>query len=88
MDMDSLLGVGFGDVTVTKDGEHVWSENLAEKDADGNEQLWQGSDAEAAAIKEPDHDWRVHFMAPLYEAEYQRQGRGHWPLISKGPGFA
>jgi hypothetical protein len=82
MSMERLLGVGFGDVSVTKDGEHVYSENSA------GELLWEGKDAEEAAVKEPDRDWRVHFYAPLYEAEYQRQGEKHWVLVRKGQGFA
>jgi hypothetical protein len=91
MDMEMLLGVGFGDCTVTKDGEHVWSESQAEQDvrASGREALlWEGQDAEDAAAKDPNHDWRVHFFAPLYEATYQRQGVKHWPLVEKGLGFA
>jgi hypothetical protein len=40
------------------------------------------------AAADPDHDWRIYFYAPLYEAEYQRQGDGCWVLIKKGEGFA
>ena len=84
MDLERLLAVGFGGVNVTRDGESVYSEAEAtEKDA-----FWQGKDAESAAMKDPDHDWRVEFFAPLYEAEYQRQSEGHWVLIRKGDGFA
>jgi hypothetical protein len=53
-----------------------------------NEQFWTGQDAEDAASKDPDHDWRVHFYAPLYEAHYQRQDEKHWVLVEKGQGFA
>ena len=81
MPMDALLGVGFGDVTVTRDNEYVWSETNAVHKAERlkrDPMLWQGKDAEEAAAKDPNHDWRVHFVAPLYEALYQRQGKEHW----------
>lgn len=84
LSMEQLLAVGFGDCSVTKDGECVYREILV---GDGG-QFWQGKDAEAAAAKDPDHDWRVVFFAALYEAEYQRQGDGHWPLVRRGDGFA
>ena len=89
MSMERLLAVGFGDVNVTRDGEHIYSESeRTDKDGDGWDQFWTGKDAEEAAAKDPDHDWRVHFYAPLYEAHYQRQGEGHWILYEKGEGFA
>jgi hypothetical protein len=73
--MDSILAVGFGSVTVTKGGECIYSEpqggDLKEED------FWNAKRAEDEALKDPDHDWRIHFYAPLYEAEYQRQGEGH-----------
>lgn len=81
--LDRRLAVGFGDCTVTKDGEHVYSEN-DQPDCD----YWSVSDAEELAVKEPDADWRISFDAPLYDAEYQRQGKGHWVLVKKGMGFA
>jgi len=91
MPMDALLGVGFGDVTVTRDNEYVWSETNAVHKAERlkrDPMLWQGKDAEEAAAKDPNHDWRVHFVAPLYEALYQRQGKEHWVLVERGEGFA
>jgi len=83
MSMDAILAVGFGDVNVTCDDKCVYSETVVE-----NEQFWTGQNAEDAASKDPDHDWRVHFYAPLYEAHYQRQGEKHWVLVDKGQGFA
>lgn len=87
----ALLGVGFGTCNVTKDGMEIWSEQMADREAaqsGKNAMLWQCSDAEDEALKDPNHDWRIHFFAALYEAEYQRQGAGHWVLVSKGLGFA
>lgn len=86
LSMDALLAVGFGGVTVTRDGREVWSEQQAEHETP--DEYWEGKDAEAAAAKDPEHDWRVCFFAPLYEATYQRQGENHWPLVVKGDGFA
>lgn len=83
LSMDALLAVGFGDVNVTKDNCHVYSENACEEN-----KFWSGQNAEDEAAKDPDHDWRVHFYAPLYEAHYQRQGKEHWVLYEKGQGFA
>lgn len=81
--MDAVIAVGFGDAGVTRDGAAVWSETDARDDV-----YWEGKDAEAAALADPEHDWRVYYHGPLSEAEYQRQGDGNWVLISKGMGFA
>lgn len=77
--LNSSLAVGFGLVTVTRDGDVVW----------------QGDDSgvwlrrfERRAAKDPDHDWRVRFDAPLWDGVYQRQGEAHWVLVEKGRGFA
>ena len=101
--MDALLAVGFGSCNVMMDGKHVYSEQEQDHLATmrmkkkrlfercrlyGWTAYWQCKDAEAAAAKDPDHDWRISFYAPLYDAEYQRQGVSHWVLISKGDGFA
>jgi hypothetical protein len=84
LSMDSLLAVGFGDASVTKNGIAIYSENLA----NSQDEFWQCKDAEAKALQDPENDWRIHFHAPLYEAHYQRHGPGHWVLIEKGDGFA
>lgn len=75
----AVLAVGFGFVTVSKDGETVWS---------GDDEIRTIDEFEVMAAADPDHDWRVEFMAPLYEAEYQRQGLGYWVCVRKGMGFA
>jgi len=66
------------------EGEEMWKAKKAGRDPE----YWQCSDAEERAAKDPDHDWRISFVAPLYEACYQRQGDKHWVLVSKGEGFA
>lgn len=86
--MNAFLAVGFGDVTVTRDGKRIYSELTQPKTKGGWAKAWTAKHVEKIAAKDPKHDWRVLFLAPLYEAEYQRQGKGHWPLVRKGLGFA
>lgn len=83
--MDGVIAAGFGSANVTKDSEQVYDEQDANY---GRCELWTGADAEKAAAADPDHDWRISIFAPLYEAEYQRQGERHWVLVRKGDGFA
>ena len=81
LSMDALLGVGFGDCTVTKDGEQIYSEMAAthESERQGKDlMLWQGKDAEEAAAKDPNHDWRVHFFALRSRVSAARR----WPLAA------
>ena len=81
--MDRIIAVGFGAAGVTKDGDSVYDEQQVD-----DENYWTIADAEKAAQADPDHDWRIFFFAPLYEATYQRQGQGRWMLIEKGRCFA
>jgi hypothetical protein len=78
LSLGAVLAVGFGAVTVTKDDETVWS---------GDDDRVTLRRFERQASKDPDHDWRVTFMGPLSEPEYQRQD-GKWLLVRKGEGFA
>lgn len=80
--LGARLGVGFGMCQVTKDNDLVWSE------APDDPAPPVLSVFEAMAAVDPDHDWRCEFIAPLYEAEYQRHGDGLWVLIRRGEGFA
>ena len=86
--MDAMITVGFGDASVTKDGETIWSEMENARDAESWDDFWTTAKAEEAARKDPDHDWRIHLVAPLSERHYQRQGEDHWVLYEKGIGFA
>lgn len=79
--MDKLIAVGFGIATVTKDEEVIYDEN-------SGCELWMTLEAEDFAKEEPDHDWRIHLVAPLSECHYQRQGDNQWVLYEKGQGFA
>jgi hypothetical protein len=76
--------VGFGDAGYSVDGLGRWSEGMAKDDED----FPTVGDVEKLAAADPDHDWRIYFYSPMYEAEYQRQGEGAWILVKKGEGFA
>lgn len=80
--MDSLIAVGFGYASVTKNGKEVYCEN------DNEDNLWKAQDAENEAVKDEDNDWRIHLIAPLSERHYQRQDKNNWVLYEKGQGFA
>lgn len=80
--MERVIAVGFGSAGATRDGDSVYSES------DDEDAFCRVADIEEMAAKDPDHDWRIYFYAPLYEAEYQRHGAGQWVLIKKGEGFA
>src|SRR5665648_927454 len=56
--MDKLIAVGFGIATVTKDEEVIYDEN-------SGCELWMTLEAEDFAKEDPDHDWRIHLVAPL-----------------------
>lgn len=79
--MNSIIAVGFGDASVTKNGECVYREYL-------NDDVWTVQDAENLAKIDPDNDWKIHLVAPLSERHYQRQGDGRWVLYKNGSGFA
>ena len=91
LDMERILAVGFGDVTVTKDGKRLYSEVEMDhkyKETGVDELCPVVFYFEQLAMKDPNHDWRIHFVAPLHEEEYQRQGPGCWVMIFSGEGFA
>ena len=80
---DGLVAVGFGCAMVTRDGEPVMRE-----DPDGEGEDITGATAEAAALCDPDHDWRIVLQGPLSGREYQRQDVGRWVLVHQDQGFA
>ena len=77
------VSVGFGIAQLTKDSRAVWDAGAAEYD-----ECITGADAEALALADPDHDWRIVLDAPLSSRVYQRHGPGLWALVEQGPGFA
>ena len=82
--MESIIAVGFGDAALTKDGVDVFCERSNMTD----EEIMTVAQAEEMAKADPDHDWRIHLIAPLSERHYQRQGDNQWVLYEKGQGFA
>ncbi len=72
------LEVGFGLVTVKRDGETVWASGRSTNKRLGH--------IECRARDTPG-DWRINFALPLSEQTYQRQESG-WILTSVGMGFA
>ena len=80
---DARIAVGFGGADLTRDGEHVWSEDGRDWD-----DCMTGAQAEELAAADPDHDWRITLDAPLSSRTYQRHGPNEWALIEQGHGFA
>ena len=79
-----MIAVGFGYAALHKDGAPVWSEDEAVSD----NSMMTGADAEALAVQDPDHDWRIVLYGPLSGRTYQRHGPGQWMLVEKNEGFA
>ena len=80
---DRMIGVGFGQAELTRDGEAVWRENRSI--GGWKDYLTFGQAADLAAA-EPDHDWRIVLRAARWNEAYQWQGR--WVLVERGEGFA
>lgn len=74
-----LLAVGFGMVRLTRCGQEIWS---------GDDEHATIQRAENLARKDPRHDWRLEFQAPMWSGVWQRQGKNRWVAIRKGVGFA
>ena len=83
--MDRWVAVGFGAAGYERDGVRTQTEPFDDDDPDA---MLTVADVERMAAADPDHDWRIYFYAPLYEAEYQRHRNGAWVLVKKGDGFA
>ncbi len=83
LEPERWICVGFGSAGYSRDGETLWQEDPHSEDDPPTV-----ADVEAQAAADPNRDWRIFFFAPMYEAEYQRQGEGLWVLVRKGEGFA
>ena len=84
--MDMQIAVGFGWAGIQKNGETIWSE--MEFCRDNGDNCWTVQDAEKAALKDPDNDWRIIMYGPLHGETYQRQSDGEWVLVKTNIGFA
>ncbi len=80
--LDAIIAVGFGAAYVTKGKQVVFDEQLSP------DEFKELAIFEEMAKADPNHDWRVHLVAPLSERHYQRQSDGMWVLYEKGPEFA
>lgn len=78
LSMESRCAVGFGVVTVTRDGVPVWS---------GDDDSVPVRRFEEMARKTPG-TWRIKFYAPLSDATYERRADNRWELVERGQGFA
>lgn len=84
--VDGWISVGFGSAYVSCDGEAVLYDESYAMDSDAEPP--RGSDAEALAAEDPDHDWRICLHGPMGGQEYQRHGVGEWVYVKRIPGFA
>lgn len=80
---EAPIVVGFGDAYVKRGSEVVYQEP-ADASQGG---FWTGAEAEARAVLDPDHDWRIVLDGPLHGETYQRQD-GAWVLVERNRGFA
>ncbi len=98
--MGDMVAVGFGNSYVMRDDFCIYQENTPHWNPDKSSPLSKTidvmdknvvltvADVEKVAAEDPDHDWRIYWYAPLYEAEYQRHRDGVWYCIKTGDGFA
>jgi hypothetical protein len=84
LDLTTDLYVGFGMVTVTRDGERVWQGGIHEPRRASHTKRVAHMELRA---RETPGDWRIRFDRPLSEELYQRQPDG-WVLVWRGMGFA
>lgn len=77
--LSTVLGVGFGIVTVECDGEVFWT---------GDSWTKRLRSVEVQARREPDRRWTVEFYGPMVGTTYERRGRDTWVLIATNEGFA
>lgn len=80
---EAIIAVGFGSAYCSKGDDIVYDESDV-----FDEKYKTCGDMEQLALADPEHDWRIHYFAPLYEQVFQRHAPGQWVLIEKGKGFA
>lgn len=82
------MAVGFGNAGVTAGRQHIIDEQeWVDTEEFGGAEVSLAL-VERVAQTRPDLDWRIHMFGPLSGQQYQRQGDGHWVLISRDEGFA
>ena len=86
---EGVIAVGFGYAGLHRDGVPVWTEG-PDYDEHGEPiegEYMTGAQAEAMAVADPDHDWRIVMDGPLSGRTYQRHAAGEWALIEQNQGF-
>ena len=83
--MGMIIAVGFGSACITCDGKVKYDEMDAQRN---DEPLLSVSDAEAMAVADPDHDWRIDKDGPLHGETFQRHGPEKWVCVASNQGFA
>jgi len=69
--LNEVISVGFGSAMLLRNNQPIWMED---GDYKYNECLTV-KQAETMAALYPEDDWQIHFIGPLSEAYYQRQGK-------------
>lgn len=85
---DYEIAVGFGYAALERDGEPVYTEPSCADDEAGEPEFMTGAQAEALALADPDHDWRIVLHGPLSGRSYQRHAPNEWALVEQNGGFA
>jgi len=81
--MWAQLCVGFGVVSIERNGETEWHHLRCTKKGERTMRF-----AEKLARQAPDELWQVRFHSPMTSTLYTRTGRNQWTLVSSRAGFA
>lgn len=87
---EGVIAVAFGYAGLHRDGEPVWTEDLAYEEHGEltEDEYMTGAQAEAMAAADHNHDWRIVLDGQLSGRTYQRHAAGEWALIEQNQGFA
>jgi hypothetical protein len=80
---ETRISVGIGYASLTRDGETVYEEGRAAESAP-----MTVAQAEKLALREADHDWRIHLVAQLEDRHYRRDSAGRWVIYERGYGLS
>lgn len=86
--MDAVIAVGFGFACLMKGQECVWDEMEAMRSGKEFDDFMTVEQAEALAVADPDHDWRIVMHGPMRGATFQRQAEKQWVCVESNEGFA
>lgn len=83
LEPDTLIAVGVGHATVSRDGETVYQAPWFELESGMTVR-----EAESLARRQPGCDWRIHLVGLLGERHYRRTRDGRWALYGRGYGLS